>query len=61
MWIVIIIVCIAFVLIMEPIERVIRKRFVNKWVQYILNFIIAFGILTALYGIAALLGYNVWM
>ena len=60
MWIVILIVCIIFGFICQPVDWLIKNRVHSKWVSVTLQFFINFIILMALYGIAALIGFNIW-
>ncbi len=60
MWWVIIIVCIIFGFICQPVNRVIKKNVANKWLAVILEIAVYMVILLALYGIAALCGYNIY-
>ena len=56
-WLVIIIVCIIFGFISYPVDRFIKKRVSSKWQAVILQIVTYWIIFTALYGIAALLGF----
>ncbi len=60
MWIVILVVCVIFGLIIQPVDKIINKRVSSKWLAVILQLIIYWIIFMALYGIAALLGFNIW-
>ncbi|MCM1483630.1 MAG: hypothetical protein NC043_04780 [Muribaculaceae bacterium] len=58
-WIVIIIVCLIYCIGMEPITKAVKKRVKNKYVAFLIDFAIGFCILMALYGVSALLGYDI--
>jgi predicted Na+-dependent transporter len=60
MWLVIIIVCIVFGFVCQPVDRMIKKNVSSKWLAIILQFVANLVILMALYGIAALFGFNIW-
>lgn len=60
MWIVIIIVCAIFGFLIQPIDRYIKKRVSSLWLRYVLELIVYFALLMALYGLAALFGFNIW-
>ncbi len=60
MWIVIIIVCIIFGFVSQPVDRLIKKNVSSKWLSVVLRLIVYWIILMGLYGIAALLGFNIW-
>ena len=60
MWIVIIIVCVIFGFISQPVDRIVKNRVPSKWLAIILQFIINWIILMVLYGIAALIGFSIW-
>ncbi len=60
MWIVILIICVIFGFIAQPVGRVIKKNVTSKWLAVILEFVVYWIILMALYGIAALFGFNIW-
>ena len=60
MWLAILIVCIIFGFISQPVDRFVKKRVSSKWLSVILRFFLYWIILMALYGIAALLGFNIW-
>ena len=60
MWIVIIIVCVIFGFICQPVGRIVKNRVHSKWLAIILQFVINWIILMILYGIAALIGFNIW-
>lgn len=57
MWLTILVVCLIFVIISEPVGKFIKKNVSSKWLAIALQFIIYWGILMALYGIADLLGF----
>ncbi len=59
MWLVIFIVCIIFGFISQPVGKIIKKKVTSKWLAIILQFIIYWVILMALYGIADLMGFNI--
>ena len=59
MWGVIIIVCIIFGIISQPVDRIIKKRVSSKGLSISLEFVVYFIIFMALYGIALLLGFNI--
>lgn len=56
-WIVIIIVCIIYTIIMSPIAKAIKGKVTNKGLVFVIEFAISIVILMALYTIAELLGY----
>ena len=60
MWIVIIIVCVIFGFISQPVDRIVKNRVPSKWLAIILQFVINWIILMILYGIAALIGFSIW-
>lgn len=60
MWIVILIVCVIFGFISQPVGRVIKKKVSSKWLAIILEIVVYWLILMALYGVAALLDFNIW-
>ena len=60
MWIVILIVCVVFGFIAQPVAKVIKKKVSSKWLAVILELVVYWIILMALYGIAALFGFNIW-
>lgn len=60
MWIVILIVCVIFGFISQPVGRVIKKKVSSKWLAVFLEIVVYWLILMALYGVAALLGFNIW-
>lgn len=57
-WIIITIVCIIYSFVMTPIERRIYRHIKKKWLAYIVTFLIALVILSALYFIADLCGFG---
>lgn len=57
-YLIIIIVCLVYVSLMNPIEKAINKRINKRWVAYIVNFIISVIILIILYWLAALIGFD---
>lgn len=60
MWIVILVVCIVFGFISQPVDTAIKKKVSSKWLAIILDLAAYWIILMALYGVAALLGFNIW-
>ena len=60
MWIVILVVCIIFGFICQPVDRLVKNRVHSKWASITLQFAINLVILMALYGIAALIGFSIW-
>ena len=60
MWVVILIVCVIFGFICQPLDRMVKNRVHSKWLSVTLQFVINFIILIALYGIAALIGFSIW-
>lgn len=60
MWLAILIVCIIFGFISQPVDKIVKKRVSSKWLSVILRLFVYWIILMALYGIAALLGFNIW-
>lgn len=59
-WIIIIVVCAIYCIIMNPIAKVIKRKVSNKSFVMLLNFVIGFIILMILYGIAHILGYSIF-
>lgn len=57
-YLIIIIVCLVYVSLMNPIAKAINKRINKRWVAYIVNFIISVIILIILYWLAALIGFD---
>lgn len=60
MWIVILVVCVIFGFISQPVGKTIKKKVSSKWLAIILELVVYWVILMALYGIASLLGFNIW-
>lgn len=60
MWIEILIVCIIFGFICQPVDRLVTQRVHSKWISITLQFVINLIILMVLYGIAALIGFSIW-
>ena len=60
MWLAILIVYIIFGFISQPVDRIVKKRVSSKWLSVILRLFVYWIILMVLYGIAALLGFNIW-
>ena len=60
MWLAILIVCIIFGFISQPVDSIDIKRVPSKYLSIILRLFVYRIILIALYGIAALLGFNIW-
>lgn len=58
-WIVIIVVCLIYGIIMDPIQKAINKRVGKKWLAYIIVFGIAIAVLTVLYTLADILGFAI--
>ncbi len=58
-WIIIVIVCTIFSIIMTPISRAINKKVSNRFMVFLIEFVIGVAILMGLYGIAALCGYDI--
>ena len=58
MWGIIIIVCIIFGIISQPIDRIIKNRVSSKGLSISLELVIYFIIFMAIYGIALLFGFN---
>ena len=56
MWLKILIVCVIFGFLSNPVDRFISKKVSSKWLSLILRIFVYWAIFTALYGIAALLG-----
>ena len=56
----ILIVCIIFGFISQPVDSIVKKRVSSKWLSVILRLFVYWIILMVLYGIAALLGFNIW-
>jgi len=60
MELVIIIVCAIFAFVFQPfVDRIIKKKIHSKWLAITLRIVIYWVIFMALYGIAALLGFNI--
>jgi hypothetical protein len=59
-WIIIIIACLIVGFIVKPVDRLIEKKVSSKWLAYLLQILAYFIIFLALYGIAILLGFNIW-
>lgn len=59
-WLVIIIVCIIFGFISQPVSKIIKKNISSKWLATCIQFVAYCIILFALYGIAALIGFNIF-
>lgn len=57
MWLKILIVCVIFGFLSNPVDRFISKKVSSKWLSVILRIFVYWAIFTALYGIAALLGF----
>lgn len=57
MWLKILIVCVIFGFLSNPVDRFILKKVSSKWLSLILRIFVYWAIFTALYGIAALLGF----
>lgn len=57
-WLVILIFWAIFCLIMNPINKAIKRNVGNRWLAFIIYFTIAFVIFVALYTIADLLGID---
>ena len=60
MWIVIIIACVIFGLISRPVDRIVRNRVPSKWLAISLQLVINWIIFMGLYGLAVLIGFNIW-
>ena len=60
MWLAILIVCIIIGFISQPVDRIVKKRESSKWLSVILRLFVYWIILMVLYGIADLLGFNIW-
>lgn len=60
MLVVILVVCLIFGFVSQPVDRFIKKKVPSKWVAIILQVIAYWIIFVVLYGIAALLGFGVW-
>lgn len=60
MWLVIIIVCVIFGFISQPIDRIVKNKVPSKWLAISVQFVIYWIIFMVLYGIAALIGFNIW-
>ncbi len=58
-WIIIIIVCLIYSILIGPIAKAINKKVCNKWLSFGLKFVISFAILLFLYWIADLLGFSI--
>lgn len=60
MWLVVIlIVCVIFGFISQPVDRTIKRKVSSKWLAIILRFVVYWIIFMALYSIAALLGFSI--
>ena len=60
MWLAILIVCIVFGFISQPVDKIVKKRVPSKWLSVIVRLFVYWIILMGLYGIATLLGFNIW-
>ena len=60
MWIVILIVCVIFGFVCQPVDRIVKKKVSSKWLAIILQIVINWIIFMVLSGIAAILGFNIW-
>ena len=60
MWLAILIVCIVFGFISQPVDKIVKKRVSSKWLSVVVRLFVYWIILIGLYGIAALLGFNIW-
>ncbi len=60
MWVVIILVCAVFGLVSQPVNKYIKKKVSSKWLAFVITFFVYWVILMGLYGIAALLGYDIF-
>jgi predicted PurR-regulated permease PerM len=58
-WIVIIIACGINAIIMNPIEKALKKKFSNRETVSVLRFVISVAVFLIIYGIADLLGYGI--
>ncbi len=57
---VIIIVCFIFAFVFQPwVDKIIKKKFSSKWTIMTLQLVIYWVIFMILYGIAALLGFDI--
>lgn len=59
-WVVIIIICVIFVFVSQPVDRVINKKVSSKLLATILLLVVDVLIFMALYGFAVLLGYDIY-
>lgn len=58
--VIILIVCVIYCIIMNPVNRALKKRVNSKGLLFLYQFLIGFAILMILYFIADLLGYGIW-
>ena len=59
MWILIIIICVIFGILSQPVDRIIKKIVSSKWLAILLQIVIYWIIFMVLYGIAAMFGFNI--
>lgn len=57
---VILVVCLIFGFVSQPVDRVIKKKVSSKWLAIIVRLVAYWVIFVALYGIAALLEFSIW-
>lgn len=58
-WYVILIVCLIFAFICQPVGRMVKTRVHSQWLSLTLQFVINWIIFMVLYGIAAFIGFNI--
>lgn len=56
----IVVVCIIFVFVSQPVDRFLKKKVLSKWLLVIARLLSYWVIFMILYGIAALLGFKIW-
>ncbi len=57
-WIIMVILCTISSIISAPISRAINKKVSNRFMIFLIEFVIGVAILMSLYGIVALCGYD---
>ncbi len=59
-YLIILVVCLVFGVVSQPVDRIIKRKVTSRWLVIILRFVAYWIILVALYEIAALLGFSLW-
>ncbi len=60
MWWMIVIICVVFGVVCQPVGRWIGRSVSSKWMAISLQLVAYWCILMALYGCALLMGYNIF-